>query len=67
MCKYWKKILKIVCGLIVGSNSPDGICAVINNACTLLESDFYRVRLTLVTEIKLDRLASLLLTRNLTT
>ena len=29
--------------LNIGSNNPDGICAVINNACTLLESDFYRV------------------------
>ena len=29
--------------LNLGSNNPDGICAVINNACTLLESDFYRV------------------------
>jgi len=27
----------------VGSNSVDGICAVINNACTLLESDFCQV------------------------
>ena len=25
------------------SNSVDGICAVINNACTLMESDFCRV------------------------
>ena len=25
------------------SHSVDGICAVINNACTLLESDFCRV------------------------
>ena len=36
-------ILKKCIKRSVSSNSVDGICAVINNACTLLESDFCQV------------------------